>query len=59
MAKRCVRGCGAVDCWDGEVSARVLEEEEEADAVARRSESIWLSMASWKRGQSSMLVPLM
>lgn len=57
MAKRCVKGCGAVDCWDGDVSARVREVE--TDAVARLMESMWLSMASWKRGQSSMFVPLM
>lgn len=59
--KRCVSGVGAVDCAEAdeeprEVRARVVED---SDAVARRMESWWASMASWKRGQRSMFVALM
>lgn len=36
-----------------------LEETEGRAAVARRTDSACVSMPSWKRGQSSMAVPLM
>lgn len=36
-----------------------LEEAEGRTAVARRIDSACVSMPSWKRGQSSMAVPLM
>lgn len=56
---RCVSWCGAVDCFDESVRERAEAAlRVEMVEVTRRRESQWASIATWKRGQSSMLVPL-
>ena len=58
-AKRWVSGCGAVLCWEAVEEVRERVRDEVMEAVMRRMESMWLSIASWNRGQRSMFVPLM